>query len=108
MSDMEAREAIVTLLTGNTTACWDSALLPNEYLAGEVADAILSSGLVVTAAEADRRVADMRERAAVEAGSFGMISERNLEPYWEGFNDATGHVEVAIRALPLSPTESEA
>ena len=55
----------------------------------------------------------MREAAADTASSFGMVSKRNLEPYWEGHDDATDKIEQAIRALPIpstgalpTPTES--
>ena len=39
------------------------------------------------------------EEAAVIAESFGMVSKRNLEPYWEGWDDSTDRVSQAIRAV---------
>ena len=51
----------------------------------------------LTAHDAEIRTAALEE-AAVIADSFGMVSKRNLEPYWEGWDDSTDRVSQAIRA----------
>ena len=43
--------------------------------------------------------ANALNEATVLADSFGMISKRNLEPYWEGHDDAVDKITQGIRTL---------
>ena len=49
------------------------------------------------------------DEATVLADSFGMISKRNLEPYWEGHDDAVDKIAQGIRdrAAEYRKTETE-
>jgi len=117
MSDMEAREAMVKIMR---------APRMHSNMSGDreraIADEILSSGLVVTTAEADRRVADMRDQVDRCERVLAMIlyqtgpvaiSERSLvSTEWNNLtierSDEPATGAVRFRAVPLSPTESEA
>ena len=88
MSDTKAaREAIASVLMG-------TASILNEHQSLAVTDAILASGLVVTTAEADLRVANMRELAA-------LICDDMLHPEYQFTCRVCRNVQ-SIRALPLT------
>jgi len=72
--------------------CWSDDEMSEDW-DQHLADAILP----IIAREVVTRRAEQREADAVIADSFGMISKRNLEPYWEGFDDAIDKAAQAIR-----------
>lgn len=60
----------------------------------------------LTAHDAATRTAALEEAAEIAEG-FGMVSKRNLEPYWEGWDDSTDRVSQAIRAAYNDPEAAQ-
>ena len=52
--------------------------------------------------------AKVLDEATVLVDSFGMISKRDLEPYWEGHDDAVYKIAQGIRCLAVEYRKTEA